>query len=254
MKYVMFSTVEDDDIHMGYLEGEKIVEIENIYDTEGEVIECGKSFDKESVILLSPTIPTKALCVGLNYKDHIEEMKLVTPTSPVIFIKPASALLDPEGEIVRPEMSNRVDYEAELAIVIKKECKNISIEESKDYILGYTCANDVTARDLQDQNGQWTICKGFDTFLPLGPYVSDEVDPTNLKIESRLNGKVMQSSNTKNLLFTCDYLVSYLSKVMTLLPGDVILTGTPSGIHKMEKGDVIEIEIEGLGVLRNEVV
>ena len=254
MKYVMFSTVEDDDIHMGYLEGEKIVEIENIYDTEGEVIECGKSFDKESVILLSPSIPTKALCVGLNYKDHIEEMKLVTPTSPVIFIKPASALLDPEGEIVRPEMSNRVDYEAELAIVIKKECKNISIEESKDYILGYTCANDVTARDLQDQNGQWTICKGFDTFLPLGPYVSDEVDPTNLKIESRLNGKVMQSSNTKNLLFTCDYLVSYLSKVMTLLPGDVILTGTPSGIHKMEKGDVIEIEIEGLGVLRNEVV
>ena len=181
-------------------------------------------------------------------------MKLVTPTSPVIFIKPASALLDPEGEIVRPEMSNRVDYEAELAIVIKKECKNIPIEESKDYILGYTCANDVTARDLQDQNGQWTICKGFDTFLPLGPYVSDEVDPTNLKIESRLNGKVMQSSNTKNLLFTCDYLVSYLSKVMTLLPGDVILTGTPSGIHKMEKGDVIEIEIEGLGVLRNEVV
>lgn len=254
MKYVMFSTVEDDDIHMGYLEGEKIVEIENIYDTEGEVIECGNTFEKKSVILLSPTIPTKALCVGLNYKDHIEEMKLVTPTSPVIFIKPASALLDPEGEIVRPEMSNRVDYEAELAIVIKKECKNISIEESKDYILGYTCANDVTARDLQDQNGQWTICKGFDTFLPLGPYVSDEVDPTNLKIESRLNGKVMQSSNTKNLLFTCDYLVSYLSKVMTLLPGDVILTGTPSGIHKMEKGDVIEIEIEGLGVLRNEVV
>ncbi len=254
MKYVMFSTVEDDDIHMGYLNDEKIVEIENIYDTEGELVECGKSYDRESVILLAPTIPTKALCVGLNYKDHIEEMKLVTPKSPVIFIKPASSVLDPNGEIIRPEMSQRVDYEAELAIVIKKECKNVSIEESKDYILGYTCANDVTARDLQDQNGQWTICKGFDTFLPLGPYVSDEVDPTNLKIESRLNGKVMQSSNTKNLLFTCDYLVSYLSKVMTLLPGDVILTGTPSGIHKMEKGDVIEIEIEGLGVLRNEVV
>ena len=137
---------------------------------------------------------------------------------------------------------------------LETQIKNVSIEESKDYILGYTCANDVTARDLQDQNGQWTICKGFDTFLPLGPYVSDEVDPTNLKIESRLNGKVMQSSNTKNLLFTCDFLVSYLSKVMTLLPGDVILTGTPSCIHKMEAGDVIEIEIEGLGVLRNEVV
>lgn len=254
MKYVMFSIVEDDDIHMGYLEDEKIIEIENIFDNEGGLIKTGNSYERDTVVLLSPTIPTKALCVGLNYKDHIEEMKLVTPTAPVIFMKPASSVLDPNGEIIRPTMSERVDYEAELAIVIKKECKNVSIEESKDYILGYTCANDVTARDLQDKNGQWTICKGFDTFLPLGPYISDEVDPTNLKIESRLNGKVMQSSNTKNLLFTCDYLVSYLSNVMTLLPGDVILTGTPSGIHGMESGDVIEVEIEGLGVLRNEVV
>ena len=253
MKYVMFMA-DDEEIRSGIISGETIEETENIFDNEGEIIKTGNTFELRSVILLCPTYPTKALCVGLNYKDHIEEMKLVTPTSPVIFMKPSTAALDPEGEIIRPDMSSRVDYEAELAVVIKKECRNVSEAEAKDYILGYTCANDVTARDLQDKNGQWTICKGFDTFMPLGPYISDEVDPTNLKIESRLNGKVMQKSNTKNLLFTCDYLVSYLSKVMTLLPGDVILTGTPSGIHGMEAGDVIEIEIEGLGILRNTVI
>ena len=253
MKYVMFMA-DDEEIRSGIISGETIEETENIFDNEGEIIKTGNTFELRSVILLCPTYPTKALCVGLNYKDHIEEMKLVTPTSPVIFMKPSTAALDPEGEIIRPEMSSRVDYEAELAVVIKKECRNVSEAEAKDYILGYTCANDVTARDLQDKNGQWTVCKGFDTFMPLGPYISDEVYPTNLKIESRLNGKVMQKSNTKNLLFTCDYLVSYLSKVMTLLPGDVILTGTPSGIHGMEAGDVIEIEIEGLGILRNTVI
>ena len=253
MKYVMFMA-DDEEIRSGIISGETIEETENIFDNEGEIIKTGNTFELRSVILLCPTYPTKALCVGLNYKDHIEEMKLVTPTSPVIFMKPSTAALDPEGEIIRPEMSSRVDYEAELAVVIKKECRNVSEAEAKDYILGHTCANDVTARDLQDKNGQWTVCKGFDTFMPLGPYISDEVDPTNLKIESRLNGKVMQKSNTKNLLFTCDYLVSYLSKVMTLLPGDVILTGTPSGIHGMEAGDVIEIEIEGLGILRNTVI
>ena len=253
MKYVMFMA-DDEEIRSGIISGETIEETENIFDNEGEIIKTGNTFELRSVILLCPTYPTKALCVGLNYKDHIEEMKLVTPTSPVIFMKPSTAALDPEGEIIRPEMSSRVDYEAELAVVIKKECRNVSEAEAKVYILGYTCANDVTARDLQDKNGQWTVCKGFDTFMPLGPYISDEVDPTNLKIESRLNGKVMQKSNTKNLLFTCDYLVSYLSKVMTLLPGDVILTGTPSGIHGMEAGDVIEIEIEGLGILRNTVI
>ena len=253
MKYVMFMA-DDEEIRSGIISGETIEETENIFDNEGEIIKTGNTFELRSVILLCPTYPTKALCVGLNYKDHIEEMKLVTPTSPVIFMKPSTAALDPEGEIIRPEMSSRVDYEAELAVVIKKECRNVSEAEAKDYILGYTCANDVTARDLQDKNGQWTVCKGFDTFMPLGPYISDEVDPTNLKIESRLNGKVMQKSNTKNLLFTCDYLVSYLSKVMTLLPGDVILTGTPSGIHGMEAGDVIEIEIEGLGILRSTVI
>ena len=253
MKYVMFMA-DDEEIRSGIISGETIEETENIFDNEGEIIKTGNTFELRSVILLCPTYPTKALCVGLNYKDHIEEMKLVTPTSPVIFMKPSTAALDPEGEIIRPEMSSRVDYEAELAVVIKKECRNVSEAEAKDYILGYACANDVTARDLQDKNGQWAVCKGFDTFMPLGPYISDEVDPTSLKSESRLNGKVMQKSNTKNLLFTCDYLVSYLSKVMTLLPGDVILTGTPSGIHGMEAGDVIEIEIEGLGILRNTVI
>jgi 2-keto-4-pentenoate hydratase/2-oxohepta-3-ene-1,7-dioic acid hydratase in catechol pathway len=150
-------------------------------------------------------------------------------------------------------MSKRVDFEAELAIVIRKETRNISIHEAKSYILGYTCANDVTARDLQAPDGQWTVAKGFDTFMPLGPVITDEVDPSHLAVTTRLNGEVRQHSSTKNLIFDCHYLLSYLSRIMTLYPGDVILTGTPSGIGPMMAGDVVEVEIEGIGLLRNTV-
>jgi len=253
MRYVCFALAEDDDLHFGLLEAEDTIkEIVDPFSQE-EIEETGNCYDLHSVILLSPCMPTKGVCIGLNYRDHAEEFQLPLPESPVVFLKPSTATASPEDEIILPEMSKRVDYEAELAVVIKKECHNVSEAEAKEYILGYTCANDVTARDLQPKQGQWTIAKGFDTFMPLGPYISDEGDPSNLKIECRLNGKVMQKSNTKNLIFTVPYLVSYLSQVMTLLPGDVILTGTPSGISGMKSGDTVEVEIEGLGVLRNTI-
>ncbi len=213
----------------------------------------GESIPLSDVCLLSPCIPTKGVCIGLNYRDHAEEMHLVLPASPVVFIKPSGCTIGPDAVIAYPIQSKRVDYEAELAIVIGREAKNVKEADASAYILGYTCANDVTARDLQPKDGQWTVAKGFDTFMPIGPVITDEVDAGNLAIVSRLNGTVRQKSNTGNLIFACPYLVSHLSKIMTLYPGDVILTGTPSGVGAMQPGDVVEIEIEGIGTLRNTV-
>lgn len=213
----------------------------------------GSSYDLQDVRLLSPVSYSKALCIGLNYRDHAEEFGLPIPETPVVFMKPSTALIGPGDDIIYPEMCHRLDYEAELAVVIGKRCRNVTEEDALSYVLGYTIANDVTARDLQPKNGQWTIAKGFDTFLPLGPYISDEVDGGNLMITSRVNGETKQKSNTSNLIFPVPYLVSYLSRVMTLLPGDVISTGTPGGISGMNPGDVVEIEIEGLGILKNRI-
>lgn len=250
MKYVRFE-LDDRSVHYGLLEDGGVREITNPF--KGEVRRLAGFFEMKSVKLLSPSEPTKALCIGLNYRDHAGECHYDIPSSPVVFMKPSTAVIADGDDIVYPLQSGRVDYEAELCVVIGKKAYHVSEEEAPYYILGYTCADDVTARDLQPHDGQWTIAKGFDTFLPLGPYISDEVDPTSLDIESRLNGKIMQKSNTQNLIFGVNYLVSYLSSIMTLLPGDVILTGTPSGISGMKRGDVIEVEIEGLGILRNTV-
>ncbi|HPZ16459.1 MAG TPA: fumarylacetoacetate hydrolase family protein [Sphaerochaeta sp.] len=213
----------------------------------------GQVVPLEGAHLLAPTDFSKAICIGLNYRDHAEELQLAIPDTPVVFLKPSTTSLAPGERIIKPKMCSRLDYEAELCVVIKKEAHFVSTEEAFSYILGYTIANDVTARDLQPKQGQWTVAKGFDTFCPFGPFISDEVDPSNLAIESRVNGELRQSSNTKNLIFTVPYLVSYLSHVMTLLPGDIILTGTPSGIGPMEKGDTVEITIEGLGTLSNPI-
>lgn len=204
--------------------------------------------------LLAPCEPSKGVCIGLNYRDHAEEFNLPIPAEPVVFIKPSTSLNDPEAGVVYPSQSKRLDYEAELAIVIKKTAKNIEESEVDEYILGYTCANDITARDLQPKQGQWTVAKSFDTFMPLGPVITDEVDPNDLDIESRVNGKTLQHSNTSNLIFKTAFLVSYLSKVMTLLPGDVILTGTPGGISGMQVGDKVDIVIERIGTLTNTIV
>lgn len=249
MKYVRF--IHNGNTSYGLLNEDTIQVLEgSIFD---QYTTTDTKLKLEEVELLTPCDYSKAICIGLNYKDHAQEFQLPIPTEPVVFLKPSTAALAPKKTIEYPKMCKRLDYEAELAIVIGKKARFIPIEDVDQYILGYTCANDITARDLQPKQGQWTVAKSFDTFCPFGPFISDEVDPSNLVIESRVNGKTMQKSNTSNLIFKVPFLVSYLSQVMTLLPGDIILTGTPGGISGMHHGDTVEIIIEGLGVLKNKI-
>ncbi len=213
----------------------------------------GDEFELSNVRLLCPTIPTKVVAIGLNYRDHAEEMGEELPKAPLLFLKPSSSVIGPGGAILLPEQSQRIDYEAELAIVIGSESKNVSKEHAAEKILGYTCLNDVTARDLQKKDGQWTRAKGFDTFCPIGPWIETEFDFTSAKIELRLSGEVKQTSNISNLIFNPLELVEFVSSVMTLYPGDVIATGTTSGIGPMKDGDSVEVYIEGVGSLINPV-
>ena len=203
---------------------------------------------------LAPTSPGKVVAIGLNYRDHAAEVGKPLPEEPLIFMKPSTSVVGHgEAVVYPPVMTNRVDYEAELGIVIGKRCKGVSPGQALDYVLGYTCANDVTARDLQGKDGQWTRAKSFDTFCPLGQYVVCGVDPSDLEIKMLLNGRVVQRSRTSNLVFPVPALVSHISHVMTLEPGDVIITGTPSGIGPVNRGDVMRVEIEQLGALENRV-
>ncbi len=211
------------------------------------------SVNIKDVRLLAPVIPSKIIAVGLNYLDHAEEFKTVLPEVPLIFLKPASAAIGPGDAIYYPKQSVRVDYEAELAIVIGRRGRNISSRDAKKYIFGYTCLNDVTARDLQKKDGQWTRAKSFDTFCPIGPHIVTDLDVSSLKIESFLNGKVRQSSNTSKMIFDCEKLVEFISGVMTLEAGDIIATGTPGGIGPMAVGDEIEVRIENIGSLINRI-
>lgn len=204
--------------------------------------------------LLAPVTPSKIAAVGVNYRDHAKEMGRELPGEPMLFIKPSTAVIGPEDGIVYPARTRRLDYEGELAIVIARTAKNVEEKDARRYVLGYTCMNDVTARDLQRLDVQFTRAKGFDTFAPLGPVIETELDPSDLEIETRLNGETRQKSRTSNLIFGCDFLVSFISRVMTLLPGDVISTGTPSGVGPMQVGDMVEVEIEKIGCLRNKVV
>ncbi|MBS1125911.1 MAG: 2-keto-4-pentenoate hydratase/2-oxohepta-3-ene,7-dioic acid hydratase, partial [Nitrospirae bacterium] len=203
------------------------------------------------VILLAPCVPTKIVAVGLNYRDHARELGMQVPESPILFLKPPTSVIGPGETIVRPAMSSRVDYEAELGIVIRDRVSRIPPEASRDHILGYTCANDVTARDLQKKDGQWTRAKSFDTFCPIGPWIQTDLDPDDLLIESYVNGERRQSSRTSQFIFGVDLLVSFISQVMTLEPGDLIITGTPAGIGPLQAGDEVEVRIEGIGCLKN---
>ncbi len=205
------------------------------------------------VKLLPPCLPSKIVALGLNYRDHAEEVKMDIPEKPLLFMKPSTSVIGPGDPIVYPKMSKRVDYEAELAVVIGKKAKSVPEEKAGEYILGYTCLNDVTARDLQPKDGQWTLSKGFDTFAPIGPWIVTDIDPHRLEIAAFLNGERRQYSNTRNLIFGPYPLVSFISSVMTLLPGDVIATGTPSGIGRMVVGDKVDVIIEGIGTLTNTV-
>jgi 2-keto-4-pentenoate hydratase/2-oxohepta-3-ene-1,7-dioic acid hydratase in catechol pathway len=204
--------------------------------------------------LLPPCLPSKIIALGVNYRSHGEEMDHRIPAEPLIFIKPSTSVIGPEDKIIYPESSERVDYEGELGVVIGSVAKNISREEVAHYIFGYTCVNDVTARDLQAKDGQWTRSKSFDTFCPIGPCIETELDPADLALETVLNGEIRQQTRSSQLIFPVDALVSFISHIMTLLPGDVIATGTASGIGPMQPGDIVEVKIEGIGTLRNYVV
>ncbi len=202
---------------------------------------------------LAPTDPTKVVAVGLNYRDHAEEVKLPIPEEPLIFLKPSTSVVAHGDTVIYPDMSSRVDYEAELAVVMGKRCSDVSPEKALDYVAGYTCANDVTARDLQGRDGQWTRAKSFDTFCPLGPVLVTGIDASDLEVKMLHNSTVVQHSRTSQFIFPVNILVSHISRVMTLLPGDVIITGTPSGIAPVQRGDLMEVEIEHIGRLANTV-
>ena len=197
--------------------------------------------------------PSKVIGVGRNYADHAKELGNELPTEPLIFLKPPSAVIGDGDEVVYPDQSSNLHHEAELAVVIGRECRNVAAAEAMEYVRGYTCANDVTARDLQNSDPQWTRGKGFDTFCPLGPRLVTGLDPGHLRVVMRVNGEVRQDGNTADMIFPVAALVSYISSVMTLLPDDVILTGTPAGVSPVQRGDLMEVEVEGIGILRNRV-
>jgi 2-keto-4-pentenoate hydratase/2-oxohepta-3-ene-1,7-dioic acid hydratase in catechol pathway len=249
MKYIRFKT--NDVMHQGILKGDIIRLVKgDFFDT---LVEMDSQLNVKDVKIVAPVSPTKIIAIGLNYIDHAKELNLPLPEEPLIFLKPPSSIIGPYETIYYPQQAKRVDYEAELAIVIRKKTYNISHEKVKDYIFGYTCLNDVTARDLQKKDGQWTRAKSFDTFCPIGPYVETEIDASSLKIELLVNKKVKQSSNTSKMIFNCNKLVEFISGIMTLEPGDVIATGTPQGVGPLKVGDEVEVRIEKIGSLINRV-
>lgn len=252
MKIIQFTA--DGKKRAGLIEGKSIAElscsvIKAINSSNIEKFKKDRTYSVEDVRMNSPVSPSKVVCVGLNYKDHARELKMKLPDEPVIFLKPPTAVIGHLDNIIYPDCSNQVDYEAELGIVISKEARNVS--DTREFIGGYTVFNDVTARDLQQKDIQWTRAKSFDTFAPIGPCIETELDSSNLNISLKLNGEFKQKSNTKNMIFNVYELVEFISNIMTLKPGDVIATGTPPGVGPMNVGDTVEAEIEGIGVLKN---
>ncbi|MBU2560254.1 fumarylacetoacetate hydrolase family protein [archaeon] len=236
-----------------FLNGGKVVEgrIE-----DGEVVtKSDERLKIKDLKYLSPVNPSKIICVGLNYVDHAKELDMELPHEPILFLKAPSAVIGHEDIVRYPRTTQKLDHEAELAIVIGKKCKEVKAEDAYDVIEGYTCFNDLTARDLQKLNMQWTRAKSFDTFAPIGPHIvtKDEIDPSNLNIKMLVNGEIRQDSNTKNLIFDVPSLIEFISEIMTLNPEDIISTGTPPGIGPVKKGDEMEVKIEGIGTLRNRV-
>jgi 2-keto-4-pentenoate hydratase/2-oxohepta-3-ene-1,7-dioic acid hydratase in catechol pathway len=235
-----------------------ILEGETVYTASGDVFDGLTKGDEvgklDDVTLDIPIQPGKIVAVGLNYALHVTENDPTreVPDEPVLFMKPTSALLPNGGTILLPPGDN-IHYEAEICIVIGKRAKSVSKDEAMDYILGFTCGNDVSHRTYQRKDGQWIRAKGFDTFCPLGPVIETELDPSAVGVRSRLNGETKQDSNTKHLIFNIPFLMEFITNVMTLEPGDVIMTGTPEGVGPMKPGDTIEVEVDGIGVLRNSV-
>jgi len=235
----------------GILNNDEIAELDGGYFSPFKTL--ATCHPRSRVKLLAPCSPSKIVAVGLNYQDHARELAMALSETPIVFLKPPTTIIGPDDAILYPGMSVQVDYEAELGVVIRERARNIRPEEALGHVLGYTCANDVTARDLQKKDGQWTRAKSFDTFCPIGPWIETDLSPDDLLIESYLNGEQRQSSRTSQFIFNVPYLVSFISQIMTLYPGDLIITGTPPGVGPMKPGDEIEVRIEGIGSLKNRV-
>jgi 2-keto-4-pentenoate hydratase/2-oxohepta-3-ene-1,7-dioic acid hydratase in catechol pathway len=218
-----------------------------------EPLPTGEELPLDDVRLLAPVLPSKLVCVGKNYAAHAAEFGMDVPEEPLLFLKPSTAVIGPNEPIQLLPISKRVDYEGELAVVIGRIARDVRAEDAYRYILGYTCANDVTLRDLQRTDDQWARAKGFDGSCPLGPWIETDVDPTDVAVETRLNGDVRQNARSTEMVFGVATLLEYITSFMTLLPGDAILTGTPEGVGRLSPGDVVEVEVEGVGTLLNEV-
>ena len=220
----------------------------------GRISFTGARYAQADVRLLSPILPSKVVCVGKNYAAHAAEFGMEVPDEPLLFLKPSTAIAGPGDPIQLLPISTRVDYEGELAVVIGRLARHVRAEDAYRYILGFTCANDVTLRDLQKMDDQWARAKGFDGSCPLGPWVETELDPIDIRVETRLNGEIRQAAQTSDMVFGVAELIEYITEFMTLLPGDVLLTGTPEGVGRLSDGDVVEVEIDGIGTLSNTVV
>ena len=254
MKLISFKTGNKDKI--GVLNGKEITEIDStminaIKSPNMDKFESLGTYNIEDVNVSIPISPSKIVCVGLNYIDHAKELEMEIPEEPIIFIKPSTAIIGHYDNIIYPNSSSQVDYEAELGIVISKDTRRVSAKDALDHIGGYTVINDITARDIQRKDVQWTRAKSFDTFAPIGPCIETELDPMDQNISLRINSKLKQNSNTKNMIFDVYELVEFISKIMTLKAGDMISTGTPPGVGSMNVGDIVEVEVEEIGVLKN---
>jgi len=250
MRFVRFQH-NGDSPRYGWLHEDQVGEIQG--DLFGSYRRKKTTIPLKDVRLLAPTLPSKIVCVGRNYVDHAKELGNEVPKVPLIFLKaPSSVIADGEA-VVLPPQSTQVEHEGELVAVIGKRGRNVTAESAKDYILGYTIGNDVTARDLQKTDGQWTRAKGFDTFCPFGPWIDTDFDPSDALVTCRVNGQMRQMASSRDMVFNIGVLIAYISSVMTLEPGDLIFTGTPAGVGVLKPGDVVEVEIDGLGVLKNPV-
>ncbi len=253
-KYIRYSDKLDGSVGYALLKSDSLVKLSGPPWTQTEEI-SSEPLTGDRFELLAPVQPSKIVCIGLNYHAHVEASYSAeeAPERPLIFLKPPSSIIGPGDKIQHPKESERVDYEAELGVVIGQQTKNISLDEAVDAVFGYTCVNDVTARDLQKTDGQWSRAKGYDTFCPVGPWIVTGIDYSDLLVEGILNGQVRQSGSTAQMIFPIPFLISYLSSIMTLMPGDLISTGTPAGIAPMISGDVIEVRIDQIGTLRNSI-
>ncbi len=250
MRFIRFQ-YKDQSACQGWILDDKIGEVEGDFFSEYRRLKAETPLD--DVRLLAPCQPGKIICVGRNYADHAKEHGVEVPKVPLIFMKPPSSVISPGDAVILPHQSQQVEHEAELVVVIGKRGRNITAEASRDYIFGYTIGNDITARDLQKSDGQWTRAKGFDTFCPFGPWIDTEFDPSDALITCRVSGQPRQMGSTRDMVFSVGTLVAFVSSVMTLEPGDLIFTGTPAGVGPLLDGDEVTVEIEGLGSLNNPV-